>query len=395
MKNKRHYLTGSAISNFGDGCQQIAMMWMIYHLTGSAVSIGMMIAIYYLPSIIMTPFLSVFVDQRDSKKLTIYTDMIRFLLIGIVTLFIVAGVKSAMLLYLMQMILAVGYTLYKPASQSFIKESFNNKDIAFVVSQSSSFNQIATIVGSGVAGFLVAYYPPALCFLLNALSYLFPAILFMFVKRINKKKVTNERIRYWEKIKEGFVFVKNEKDMSYLFFLSILNSIAIQMSATMLLPLAEQLHGGSKLYAVFDIAFTVGGILAGFLVTILMIKLNNRLIILTMASMMVIAVLIGLNKITAIMIILLLLFGYFTMTHLVATQTMIQIKSPKEMIGRVIGLRTIIASAVKITSALSTGFLINTLSINVMLYLFGFVLLLSLFTVRRARQIEMNVELIS
>jgi MFS transporter, DHA3 family, macrolide efflux protein len=391
MMNKYTYLTGSAISNFGDGCQQIAMMWLIYHLTGSALSIGIMIAIYYLPSIMITPFLSVFVDQRDSKKLTIYTDFFRFVFVGLVALIIMSGVESVYLLYTMQFILAVGYTLYKPSSQSFIKESFHNMDLAFVISKSSSFNQLATIIGSGLAGVLITMYPPSLCFILNAISYLCPAIVFIFVKRINKKAIKDEKIHYLQKIKEGFLFVKNEKDMSYLFFLSILNSIAIQMSATMLLPLAEQLKGGSKLYAMFDISFTVGGILAGFLVTFLMIKLNNRLILMTMSGMMVIAVLIGLIQIKVFVILLLFLFGYFTMTHLVATQTMIQIKSPKEMIGRVIGLRTMVASTVKISSALSTGFLINTIHINNILLLFGIILLLSLITFNKMKRIEFTL----
>lgn len=391
MRNKFSYLTGTSISNFGDGCQQIAMMWMIYHLTGSALSIGMMIAIYYLPSILMTPFLSVFVDQKDSKKLTIITDFGRFILVGAVAVFIMSGLHSVYLLYFMQLVLAIGYTLYKPASQSFIKESFNNFDMAIVISKSSSLNQLLAIIGAGAAGFLISFYPPAICFLINTLSYLCPVILFSFVKRTNKKVIKDEKIRYMHKIKEGFLFVKNEKDMSYLFFLSILNSIAIQMSATMLLPLAGQLGGGSTLYAVFDIAFTVGGIIAGLIVTRLMIKLNNRLILVTMFGMMTVAFLIGICELKFFLVILLFLFGYFTMSHLVATQTMIQIKSPKEMIGRVIGLRTIIASTVKIISALSTGFLINTIHISNILYLFGFIILLSLLTFKRVKRIDFTL----
>ncbi|PLS02834.1 hypothetical protein [Neobacillus cucumis] len=57
-------------------------------------------------------------------------------------------------------------------------------------------------------------------------------------------------------------------------------------------------------------------------------------------------------------------------------------KGPQEYFGRVVGLRTILASVVKITSALSTGFLITKVGVNNIFLLFALFLVASFFTVK-------------
>ncbi|MEH6980352.1 MFS transporter, partial [Bacillus pseudomycoides] len=63
-------------------------------------------------------------------------------------------------------------------------------------------------------------------------------------------------------------------------------------------------------------------------------------------------------------VICIFIMGLFTMSHLIIVQTLIQLNTTIEYIGRVIGLRTILASFVKISSALLTGILITHMGVN-------------------------------
>ncbi|GGE26810.1 hypothetical protein GCM10011391_01440 [Pullulanibacillus camelliae] len=388
MMRKSYYLIGAAWSTFGDGCQQIAMMWLIYQATGSALSIGVMIAVYYLPSLLLTPILSVFVDQKDAKKLVIATDSLRFIMIGGVSVLLFLGSNSIAVLYMVQFFSALCYTLYKPAVMSFVKEAFIDRDLKFVMAKTVSLNGLANILGLGIAGVLIGAVSPAYCFAINATSFLVPVILFSSIKRVCQKSVMQGRVRYLLKLREGYGFVRREKGMSYLFFLSIINSVGIQMSATIFLPIAKDLHGGSALYSAFEVAFAVGGIISGLLVTYLMERWQYKLIYMTMMGMMLLALLMGLSRERLTMVILIFLFGYFVMSHLVVTQTWIQMKSPIDMVGRITGLRTMIASLVKIASALSTGLFISHIGIHNILFLFALFLLLSLISGKRIRELD-------
>ncbi|MEH7436503.1 MFS transporter [Neobacillus drentensis] len=386
--NKLPYLLGSMISNFGDGIQQIAIMWYIYHLTGEVLSIGVMIAIYYLPSILFTPFVSVYVDHHQSKRIVVLTDIFRFIIVLTMSILIFLQFESTLFIYFLQFLLAVCYTIYKPAEQSFIKESFLDKDIPFVISKSSSLNDGALIVGSAVSGVLLIKLSLSLSFFINSLTFLLAAILYYLVKQINAKQKKQNKIQYFSELLSGWEFIKNRDGMRYLLFLSILNSISIQMTTTILLPLANLFKGGSGLYSVLDISFAVGGILAGIIVTSFVKRYKQWSIVFTMVGMASTAVLLHFNSFKTTAAILVFVLGLFTMSHLIVTQTLIQLNSTKEYIGRVVGLRTILASIVKITSALTTGILISKIGVSHIFLLFSLIIFASCFTLKGLKKVN-------
>jgi len=366
MSNKLKYLLGISITGFGDGIQQIALLWYIFHLTGQSTSIGLMIAIYYIPSVILTPFVSVYVDHHDSKNMVVLTDSIRFVLVLIMAILVFIRFESVFVFYIMQFLLAVCYTIYKPASSAFIKEAFCNHDIPFVISKASSLNEAALIVGTGISGLFLVKFSLATSFFINSVTFLVAAIFFSSIKRMNPKKIKNTRIFYLAELISGWHFINQTEGMKYLLFLSILNSISIQMTTTLLLPLAEQFEGG---------------IIAGFIAIYFLKKFKHKVIFITMVGMATSSFLLYLNDYKTTAVICIFIMGLFTMSHLIIVQTLIQLNTTTEYIGRVIGLRTILASFVKISSALLTGILITRMGVNNILLLFSILILASFITI--------------
>lgn len=389
MKNKTLYLLSIFINGFGDGVQQIALIWYIYHVTGHATSIGIMIAIYYLPSIFLTPFLSVFVDYHDSKKIVIITNVIHFLIVFVMSISIFYEFQSEFLFYLLQFCLAICYSIYKPASQSFIKESFHEEQIPFIISKSSSLSELALIIGMSTAGFILMKTSLSLSFFINSLTFLIAAFLFLFITRKNPKVEKHPiKINYFFEMKNGWDFINKTEGMKYLLFLSILNSISIQMTTTILLPFAKQFQGSSVLYSFFENAFAIGGVIAGIVITYFFKKMRSKTILLTMGGMMVSSFLLFLNRSETIAILLIFLLGLFTMSHLIINQTLIQLNTQKEYIGRVVGIRTIIASFIKISSALLTGLLIEKIGVHNVLLSFSICILLCFTTINHIKKIK-------
>ena len=296
--------------------------------------------------------------------------------------------ESTLFIYFLQFLLAVCYTIYKPAEQSFIKESFLDKDIPFVISKSSSLNDGALIVGSAVSGVLLIKLSLSLSFFINSLTFLLAVIFYYLVKQINAKQKKQNKIQYFSELLSGWEFIKNRDGMRYLLFLSILNSISIQMTTTILLPLAKVFKGGSGLYSVFDISFAVGGILAGIVVTYFLKKYKQWSMVFTMVGMALTAILLHFNSFKTTAAILVFVLGLFTMSHLIVTQTLIQLNSTKEYIGRVVGLRTMLASIVKITSALTTGILISKVGVSHIFLLFSLIIFASCFTLKGLKKVN-------
>jgi MFS family permease len=390
MRNKTLYLLGSAASNFGDGIQQIAITWYIYHLTGEALSIGFIIGIYYLPSILLTPLVSVYVDYHSSKNIVITTDFCRFFIVLGMSILIIIKIESVAILYILQFLLAVCYTFYKPAEQSFIKESFSNREIPFIISKSSSINETALLAGSAISGLLLIKISLFTCFLLNSLTFFAAGFSYIFIKRINKNFDIYKKIAYLRELISGWSYIKQKNGLKYLLFLSILNSLSIQMTTTILLPLATELRGGSGLYSLFDLSFSIGGIISGFIVTFFLKKWKQKVLIITMVGMAVSSLSLYFHQSAITTAIFISILGLFTMSHLVITQTAIQLNTPKTFIGRVIGLRTILASVVKITSAVGTGALISKIGIHNVFLFFTCILGICFFTLKNLGKISIT-----
>ncbi|WP_165902164.1 MFS transporter [Melghiribacillus thermohalophilus] len=160
--------------------------------------------------------------------------------------------------------------------------------------------------------------------------------------------------------------------------ISVLGSFGLQLTITVLPALAYQLGGEGSFYAILDITFTAGGIAAGLILGIILKKQPKGVFISTVAGMMGTSIVISINHNAAIAVLMLFLFGVFVTGHLIVSHTYIQLRSSHEMIGRVIGVRTILASAVKVTSSLLTGLFAANFGVHFIYLIFAALLLITL-----------------
>ncbi|MNI61297.1 hypothetical protein D3C73_1165610 [compost metagenome] len=165
--------------------------------------------------------------------------------------------------------------------------------------------------------------------------------------------------------------------MLYLLFMSIISSFAFQMMQALQAPYVTMYLGNSStLYAVIDITFTLGGSLAGLSVQRGLKIWGQNVCLVTLVGMAAMGVISGFRQSITLVIVSMFGMGYFIMFHLLTMQILIQINTPKDIVGSVIGLRSIVASLTKITAALSTAMFLNLVDIR---YIFlGFVILILL-----------------
>ncbi|MGZ4031499.1 MAG: MFS transporter, partial [Tumebacillaceae bacterium] len=194
---------------------------------------------------------------------------------------------------------------------------------------------------------------------------------------------------FLQELAGGWTFIRDTRGMLYLLGLSVVSSWSMQMSTTLLAPLVYgSLHGGKGLFSTMDIVFTVGGALAGLFVKPALMKWGPRSGIGTMIGMGTFSALLGWQgDVLIVAAVLLFGLGFFTMFHMVMMQTLIQVNTPKEIIGRVIGLRQILASTTKISSALISGWLVNQLGLSEVYMVFAGAVVLVLMTSRRVGDI--------
>src|SRR5215469_15663963 len=77
----RLIFTANLISMIGSGMNSAAVIWYILQATHSEVSLGALIALQTLPSLVLLPFTGVLIDREDRRHLMMWLDGVRFLII--------------------------------------------------------------------------------------------------------------------------------------------------------------------------------------------------------------------------------------------------------------------------------------------------------------------------
>ena len=71
MPNYRRYISGQAISLIGTWMQMAAQSWLVLTLTGSATTLGLIVALQTLPVLLLGPYGGVIADRVDKRRLMV------------------------------------------------------------------------------------------------------------------------------------------------------------------------------------------------------------------------------------------------------------------------------------------------------------------------------------
>src|SRR5690606_34122981 len=90
-RNYRLHFTGQAISLMGTWMQRIAVSWLVYRLTESALVLGVVSFVTLIPSLILSPFIGSFVDRHQKYRIVLMTQIGLMLQAGALALMVFLG----------------------------------------------------------------------------------------------------------------------------------------------------------------------------------------------------------------------------------------------------------------------------------------------------------------
>lgn len=149
------FLTGFFISRLGDALYTFAIPWISYELTKSSLVMGSLFAIGVLPIVLLGPFVGVAVDRFDKRKLMIWTDAVRAVLIAVIPAFHLLSVLQLWHLYAVSFLLAILTMLFDVATATVIPNMAGNR-LTKANSAYQLVRQIGDMLGPVCAGAVIA-----------------------------------------------------------------------------------------------------------------------------------------------------------------------------------------------------------------------------------------------
>ena len=166
------YWYGSVLSQVGTQFTTVTMAWQIYELTNSPLQLGMLGLARGAPMLILLLFGGLLADSVNRRRLMMATQIGQMTVSMSLVALTLMGRVSAPILYTASLFLALFSALEQPARTAIIPNLVPRDELSNALALSGTQRQVGNIVGPSLAGLLLASHGPALCYTVDALSWL-------------------------------------------------------------------------------------------------------------------------------------------------------------------------------------------------------------------------------
>jgi MFS family permease len=224
---------GGWFSNIGTWIQNVAIGWLVYKLTNSSVSLGIINFSSSIPVFFLSFYAGAVVD-RFSKKWIVFWGNFVPMLFAFLLGFLVGARKANMeVLVVLSFASGVAAAFAFPAWQSFISELVPKKDLMNAIALNSVQFHASRLIGPAAAGFLVAELGLDWAFYINGISF-FAVLLALLLVKDGPTKV-NENKGWLREVREGFAYLKRKPVLIwYMVMVALIGVFGIAYLSTLM-----------------------------------------------------------------------------------------------------------------------------------------------------------------
>jgi MFS family permease len=337
IPNYRRYIAGQSISLIGTWMQMAAQSWLVLTLTGSATTLGVIVALQTLPVLLLGPYGGVIADRVDKRRLMVALQIamgVQALILGILT---VTGAVRLWEIGALAVLLGLNNAFENPARQSFMLEMVGAESLRNAVSLNSVLVNVARVIGPAVAGVLIATVGEGVCFLVNAASFVAVVASLTTLDRSAIFPSTPSG-REPGQLREGLRYVRSTPELGVpLLMMALAGCLAYEFQVTLPVMARQGLHAGATGYGFMTAAMGVGAVVGGLFVAA---KGRTGLPTLVVAATAfgVVLVFAGLAPSLPVELFALALAGGASISFMATGNSTLQLNAAPSMRGRVMSL---------------------------------------------------------
>jgi len=365
------------ISRFGDPITLIALTFVTYRATGSALLTALAVVILTIPNALFSLFGGAVADAVGARRAMLWCDILRVFLIGAVPLLLGAGAPLAVVFFLVFLAGICG-AIFNPARVSIVPALLTPERLAAGNSLVYGSDRAVEIGGALAAGVLVAtfgegaFYADALTFALAAL------LLSRVVITETSRPVTLKQV--WHDGIEGLRFIRGTAVVwaNTVFSLAAQLALPVVNGLTPVLIIRRFAGGdataGAVLFGGAEAAIAFGAVLgSAFFPQYIARYRKGHLLIAGFAMWGTTAGLIAIAPNFTVALALFGLLGAANVLFFVPTVTILQEATPAELRARVFGARIALTNLSWLPLVLISGLLGDAIGVHVLIAFAGLV----------------------
>lgn len=367
------------VSSFGDTLHYIALVVLVYELTGRGAAVAVLVAAEVVPVLLLGPVAGVVIDRFSRKSVLISADLARAVLV-----LSLAWPQGAWHAYIVAGGIAAGTTFFNPTVQAVIPELTTEDQRLAANSVSWSTGRLVQIIASATAGGLIALIGTDAAFALNAATFVISALLLVrLVIPPHAGQLAQDTKRgldrYFGEARAGLRYALRDQLVSRLLLVQGVASLATGATSAMLVVLSEQ-HLGLRPsgFAWLIGAIGVGALLGPLIPNALATDYRSaRWLFVPYIIRGIGDLLIAIFTPLPIALVILFVYGLNTSTGMVVFSSTVQGAVPGSVRGRVFTLLDVVWNAMRLLSLAAGAVIVDMVGVRPLFWTGGALLALA------------------
>jgi len=327
--------TGQLVSTAGSALTSLAAGILVFRLTNSALSVGLMLMATALPSLLVGLVAGVFVDRVDRKRIMIWSDILRAVIVALIPILVRSNI---IWLYILVMLSSAVGRFFDPALDSSLPDMASAEELTAANSLMAISSFGSTAIGFAASGLIASAYSIDWAFYIDSLTFLFSVACVALIqlpvfKPEEKTSVSSVVVN----LRAGLKYLFGNQLLRSIFMISAPVFLSFGLWNALLLPFAlRALHANEFEYGIQEGLTSVGFVIG----SLLMVRLANRLrdgqwLVISFIGMGIIGILYGFSTNIPLAILLVMISGFLNAPSSITRRVMIQRNTQRDMRGRV------------------------------------------------------------
>ncbi|SFC97347.1 MFS transporter [Algibacter pectinivorans] len=347
---------------FGWSMQFIVIEWQVYSLTKDPWSLALIGACEFIPAFFMAPFSGHIVDQKEKRNLLAVCiaafSLISLGLFLLTTNMVITTWSTNYILYSIYALVFFGGFLrsfFGPVIFSLIALIVPKNIHPNAATWSTSTWKTAAVLGALFGGFFISWMgvPNTLC-----VVFILVVIAFLLTFLIKRKPILNKKIGepVKESLKAGILFVFHNKAILGALSLDMIAVLFGGTVAILVIFAQDVLKVGSQGLGILNASISFGSIITMFVTTYIPISKNTGKKLLVSIFIFGLSMIgFGLSSVFWVSVLMLFISGAADGISMVIRQTILQLKTPDEMRGRVSSVNSMFVGSSNELGAVESG----------------------------------------